>query len=179
MRLKLCCSLVLNSSTTTVCSAWRVLLESTAFFSQIFLIVLRIIWSSMDFARMDMSSNGIVLRSRVLTSSTRLVLGVRLTCSVLTCSVPTYILLDWICSSHRSFLTLPSFYMYCFSNRYKISAFCPKHGLLAPKLALRGTHSQHNMCALATHIGEWWVFMARRPYPHYKHAHSQNQAPTL
>jgi len=67
--------------------------------------------------QIDPSSNGIDLRPRVLTSSTTwLVPGVRLTCCMLACLMPTCILLYWIYNSRRSFWMLPSICMYCCSN---------------------------------------------------------------
>jgi len=119
MRLRVRCSLVLNSSATLVYSAWRVLLERVAIFSPMFLIVLSIIRSSIDSVRRDPLGNGIVLKSRVLSSSVAwLVPGIRLTCSMLPCRMPIFILLVWICTSHRSFWMIRNICMYCFSNYF-------------------------------------------------------------
>lgn len=95
IRLKARCSLVLNSSATPIYNAWRVSFESATIFSHMFLIVLRIMRSSMDSAWIDPSGKDIVLRSRVLAKFVAwLVSVVRIACSTLAGTYLYYAFLD-------------------------------------------------------------------------------------
>lgn len=76
-------------------------------------------WSSSHFTCTNPSGKGMNLRSRVRSSSNTVLLPcARLTCTSLAFPTLFWIRRAWICSSRRSFWTLPSVYIYCCSNCY-------------------------------------------------------------
>lgn len=104
-----CCSLTLSSFDTLYWSAWRVLIGSATRLTLTSLIYARWLFASSICVCNDPSSNGMNMRSRVLSVSSKVALTCyRLAWILLTCPTLAWSCLIWICNSHRYFCMFPS-----------------------------------------------------------------------